>query len=88
MGVDLQKILSGEDLAAGEEKPQAAGVGQLIDHAAVFPGAELARVLGFEGQVGVAVGAAQVAAPGDLDGPVEGVRRATPSRWSFKLHAS
>jgi len=74
IGVDVQKILAGKDLAAGEEKPETAGFGDLIQNPAVFlvtqlPGPGL-RVPHRE--IVVAVGAGQGAAEGQLDGPIQG----------------
>ena len=37
VGVDVEEIAPREDLAAGEEQPQAAGVGQLVENAGSAP---------------------------------------------------
>jgi hypothetical protein len=41
VGIDIQKILAGKDLTAGEEKPETAGFGDLIQNTTVFLVAQL-----------------------------------------------
>jgi len=74
IGVDVQKILAGKDLSAGEEKPETTGFGDLIQNTAVFLVAQLPGP-GFpvpHGEIVVAVSAGQGTAEGHLDGPIQG----------------
>ena len=89
VGVDVQEIATREDLAAGIEEPEAAGVGQLVEEAAMLVVIELAaaRLAVVHRQIVVAVEAGERAAAGDLDGAVQ--RHAPPGQrlWNESLNA-
>ncbi len=76
--VDLQEVTAREDLAAGEQQPQPARVGQLVDDPFQLVGGQLAppRLGVADGQVVVAVGAGEGAPVGDLQRRVDGQPRA------------
>ena len=90
VGVDVEEIAAREDLAAGVEQPQAAGVGELVEQAAMLVVIELAaaRLAVAHRQVVVAVQAGERAAARDLDGAVQRQRAAPASRlWNASLNA-
>ena len=79
--VDLEEVPAREDLAAGEQQPQAARVGDLVDDPAELVGRQLARGAPrvAHRQVVVAVRAGERTAVGELDGAVGGqARRRAP----------
>ena len=73
VGVDVEEIAAREDLAAGEQQPEASGIGQLVEDPAVLLVAELGarRLVVRHRQIVVAVDAGQRAPSGHLDGAAE-----------------
>ena len=72
--VDLHEVAAGEDLTAGEQQPEAARLGHLVDDPADLDGRQLARARAgvADGEVVVAVRAGERTAVGELDGAVGG----------------
>jgi len=70
VGVDVEEISAGEDLAAGKEEPETAGAGEFVEDAAVLLAGQLGAggVPVGERQVVVTLSAPELAAAGDFDG--------------------